>query len=109
VYLSYSESECESQRVAVRINKGESDQFPIRPNAFTPNVDGPNKLWYCESRNNLVLQVFDRWGQIIHEDFGNRVTWNGGAWMSGSYPYLLSMETCRGEVKNISGIIHLIR
>ena len=109
VYLSYSESGCESQRVAVRINKDESAQFPIRPNAFTPNVDGPNKLWYCESRNNLVLQVFDRWGQIIHEDFGNRVTWNGGACISGSYPYLLSMETCRGDVKNISGIIQLIR
>lgn len=109
VYISYTASGCESRRVAVRIINDEYSRFPIRPTAFTPNNDGRNDLWYCESRNDLYLQVFDRWGRLIHEESGKRVSWNGGSYMPGSYPYVLTMETCSGKKRNTRGIIELIR
>jgi gliding motility-associated-like protein len=95
--------------VSVRIINDEYSSFPIRPTAFTPNEDGRNDLWYCESRNDLFLQVFDRWGRLVHEESGKRVTWNGGSYMPGSYPYVLTMETCSGKKRNTRGIIELIR
>jgi len=109
VYIAHNASGCESPRVAVRIINDEYARFPIRPTAFTPNDDGRNDLWYCESRNDLYLQVFDRWGRLIHEESGKRVTWNGGSYMPGSYPYVLNMETCSGKKRNTRGIIELIR
>lgn len=109
VYISYTASGCESRRVAVRIINDEYTRFPIRPTAFTPNDDGINDLWYCESQNVLFLQVFDRWGRLIHEDSGHRVIWNGGTFMPGSYPYLINMETCSGKKRITRGIIELIR
>ncbi|MFM7586464.1 MAG: gliding motility-associated C-terminal domain-containing protein, partial [Bacteroidota bacterium] len=109
VYIAHTASGCESPRVAVRIINDEYTRFPIRPTAFTPNDDGVNDLWYCESQNVMFLQVFDRWGRLIHEDSGHRVIWNGGTFMPGSYPYLINMETCSGKKRITRGIIELIR
>jgi gliding motility-associated-like protein len=50
------------------------------PNAFTPNNDGKNDIWEivgefpCE---DLSLYVFNRWGELIHEDHTYPLQWDG--------------------------------
>ena len=109
LYIAHQESGCESPRIAVRIINDEQTSFPIRPTAFTPNNDGVNDQWFCESRNDLFLQVFDRWGRLLHEDSGKRVTWDGGQYTPGAYPYIVRMRSCGGKDKYTSGIITLSR
>jgi gliding motility-associated-like protein len=47
------------------------------PNAFTPNGDGNNDNFYLQSQSGvrvILFQVFDRWGEKVHE--GN-YPWDG--------------------------------
>jgi len=107
LYIAHQASGCESPRIAVLIINDEQTGFPVRPTAFTPNNDGRNDQWYCESRNDLYLQVFDRWGRLIHEDSGKRVSWDGGQYSPGAYPYNIRMVSCGGREKITSGVIML--
>ncbi len=49
-------------------------------NHFTPNGDGYNDTWsisYIERYPNFLLQVFDRWGQIVHTQRHEYFPWDG--------------------------------
>lgn len=59
------------------------DNFVVYiPNAFTPNGDGINDLFYVEGRdidpNNFLLQVFNRNGEIVFESTDPTLKWDGG-------------------------------
>ena len=49
-------------------------------NHFTPNGDGINDTWSVLNSNNypdFLLQVFDRWGQKVHEQKHEYIPWEG--------------------------------
>lgn len=49
-------------------------------NKFSPNGDGINDTWtsgHTENYPNFFLQVFDRWGQVVHEQRKLFVPWDG--------------------------------
>ncbi|MEM1214580.1 MAG: gliding motility-associated C-terminal domain-containing protein, partial [Bacteroidota bacterium] len=49
------------------------------PNAFSPNNDGVNDRVFPQGVNfeTLSLQVFDRWGNLVHQAIGPNADWNG--------------------------------
>lgn len=49
------------------------------PNAFTPNTDRVNKVWYVYGTlvKEIVVYVFDRWGQKVFESHDLEQGWDG--------------------------------
>ena len=50
------------------------------PSAITPNSDGYNDVWDIVGLDNypeMVLQVFDRYGQVVYEQRGQYTDWDG--------------------------------
>jgi gliding motility-associated-like protein len=65
------------------------------PSAFTPNQNGLNETFlpqlYGHDLEGCVLQVFDRWGELLFETNSADEGWNGiyqeKKVMSGTYVY----------------------
>ena len=59
----------------------EINPFPTiyAPNAFTPNGDGTNELFLIKVTyaKNFLLEIFDRWGELIYEGTDPLEGWNG--------------------------------
>lgn len=50
------------------------------PNAFTPNRDGVNEAWEIKNIQNypeVVVEVFNRWGQRVYRSEGYPQPWDG--------------------------------
>jgi gliding motility-associated-like protein len=49
------------------------------PNAFTPNKDGTNDVFYVKGLNveKFHLMIFDRWGELIFESYNIENGWDG--------------------------------
>jgi gliding motility-associated-like protein len=49
------------------------------PNAFTPNRDGTNDVFYVKGLNveKFHLMIFNRWGELIFESFDINEGWDG--------------------------------
>lgn len=77
------------------------------PNAFTPNADGTNDLYSAqgvfEGIQDYQLQIFDRYGQLVHESKDPRMRWdgfnmnNGEPVSQGSYMVRLQFKDARGK------------
>lgn len=82
----------------------------IFPNAFSPNGDGLNDVWYyIHPETSGTLTIFDRWGGVV---FHGDNYWNGkklGETLPvGEYTYVL--KTTQNKTEGIkSGKIQLIR
>jgi gliding motility-associated-like protein len=86
------------------------------PNAFTPNNDGKNDLFAILSSpgfKDMSIQVFNRWGSIVHQSKGSNSGWDGtykGAQQpSGVYIYAINYTNASGEKKSLKGTLTLIR
>ncbi len=75
------------------------------PSGFTPNGDGTNDTWHfghTEYYPNIVVQVFNRWGQRVFYSRGyDRAkewdgTYNGKALPSGTYYYVVRLNDING-------------
>ncbi len=52
----------------------------VIPNGFSPNGDGKNETWIVANINdypNAHVRVYNRWGNIVYEDYGYLNDWNG--------------------------------
>jgi gliding motility-associated-like protein len=86
------------------------------PNAFTPNGDGKNEIFYVvgEGVVEMEMHIFDRWGrrvallQSLSEGWDGRTT-EGGSAPEGVYTYRLEAVFNSGARINRSGTITLIR
>ena len=49
------------------------------PNAFTPNGDGVNDIFYASGKEivEFNMQIFDRWGELLFESDDMDEGWNG--------------------------------
>ncbi len=73
----------------------DTDQDCLRiPAAFSPNGDGYNDEFYIENLHlypRAVVQIFNRWGQLLYEDLGINGFWdgtyNGNPVPTGAYLY----------------------
>ena len=57
------------------------------PNTFTPDGDGINDVWkpslVSADPNDLRMEVYDRWGQVVFTSEALDMGWNGGKGNSG--------------------------
>ena len=49
------------------------------PNVFTPNGDGTNDVFFIATQyvETLEVQIFNRWGNVVHEINGVNDSWDG--------------------------------
>ncbi|MBL0342169.1 MAG: choice-of-anchor L domain-containing protein [Bacteroidetes bacterium] len=88
------------------------------PNAFTPNGDGVNDVFYYSgydldvSRYNM--KIFNRWGQLVFTGQDENDNWNGMTndnvtAPQGTYIYRLLIKTKGGQEHTFNGQVNLIR
>ncbi len=90
-------------------------------NAFTPNHDGNNDLFYPAGSGIRLIrffQVYSRWGELLYsrKDFqandmkyGWNGTLNGIDQPAGTYVYMATMECYGGDTFTIKGTVELLR
>ena len=92
------------------------------PNAFSPNDDGHNDIFYIQSGAEIAkvqtFRVLDRWGNLVFQDldfFPNDPVhgWNGEfnnrPQNPAVYVYVAQLETVSGEVVVETGEVVLVR
>ncbi|MCH7408415.1 gliding motility-associated C-terminal domain-containing protein [Belliella sp. DSM 111904] len=85
------------------------------PNAFTPNGDGVNDLFFPKVRGVKTYEfyIFNKWGELIYtnmngEDEGWDGRLNGKMSPNGNYVYKLVFEAEDGEKGSQTGVFTLI-
>ncbi len=92
------------------------------PNAFTPNGDGHNDIFYVIGSRDIKLvrdfNIFDRWGGRVFEAhntpandraYGWDGSVNGREAAAGPYVYFATLEFMDGTVQMIKGSLVLVR
>jgi len=87
------------------------------PNIFSPNDDGDNDVFNAFSNvaETMTIQIFDRWGGLVYEESGSRLsgwdgTWRGKPVVVGVYTYLLQVKPFfESTYQKFSGTITVIR
>ncbi len=87
------------------------------PNAFTPNNDGVNDGWKPQMTgvSEYQLQIFDRWGELVHESHNPETPWLGdyqgkGYYVqNGVYPYVIHFRDMLNHPYELNGHIVLSR
>ncbi len=88
------------------------------PSAFSPNGDGVNDQFTFSMSGiaDMVLEVYNRWGQIVYQSTNPRQGWNGrfhntGKELpSGVYSYVMVVTVRKGAEEHIAkGTITLLR
>jgi gliding motility-associated-like protein len=91
------------------------------PNAFTPNLDGKNDVFYIKGSGvNIIkhFRIYNRWGQLIFErnniGIDDRSTgWDGkykGQYVdAGTYIYMAEMECITGELFTFKGTVTVVK
>jgi gliding motility-associated-like protein len=85
----------------------------VVPNVFTPNGDGYNDKWeikYLESYPGTIVEVYNRYGQLVFKSTGYTTPWDGKYKGSdvpaGTYYYIIDPKNGR---KQISGFVDILR
>lgn len=83
--------------------------------AFTPNSDGFNDVWNIkgiEKFENVVVTIFDRWGQQVFKSIGYAQAWDGtyrGRYLpTGAYYYVIELNSLDVNIPPITGEVSII-
>lgn len=88
------------------------------PNAFTPNFDGVNDMFFAkgEGVKDFKLYIFDRWGEQIFFADDIDKGWDGRFQAHGNdivqedvYVWKIELTNFRGEPKQLKGTVSLIK
>ncbi|MEO5585302.1 MAG: PKD domain-containing protein, partial [Flavobacteriales bacterium] len=88
---------------------------PKLPDAFSPNGDGVNDIFYVRGGpfKTMELKVFNGWGEMVFEtsdpEFGWDGTHNGKPEINGVYVYTVVATSVEGQDFDHSGKVTLIR
>ncbi len=86
------------------------------PNAFTPNSDGKNDLFYPKGNNvdpnNFNMMIYDRWGNIVFStnrwEVDHSEGWNGTKNNAGNInSVIIGVYVYQIQVKEIGGATHV--
>jgi len=89
------------------------------PNAFTPNEDTTNNLFYGKGftfgATNYLMKIYNRWGEVIFETTDFEQGWNG--WdattrqlaPNGVYTYTVNFLGPRGKIWDLKGYTTLVK
>ena len=83
------------------------------PNVFSPNGDGVHDKWeitYLESYQGAIVQIYNRYGQLVFTSKGYAKSWdgtlNGKPLPVGTYYYVIDPKNGR---KPVTGFVDIIR
>jgi gliding motility-associated-like protein len=88
------------------------------PNAFTPDGDGLNDVWWPQMTGveAIDVQIFNRWGELCYNTKDLNTPWLGQARNdsdhfapNGIYQYRIKAQDLTGEVHEFKGTISLVR
>lgn len=90
------------------------------PNAFTPNNDGTNDIFYCYGVNikDFRMEIYNRWGEMVFESNDITHGWNGRLFNKDDqeisqmdvYAYVVYVtDTFDGPRKRIDGTVTLVK
>jgi gliding motility-associated-like protein len=85
------------------------------PNTFTPNLDGKNESFLPVSYRTeiLLLEVYNRWGELIHREEAPVYGWFGKSGEEdspeGTYDYRTVYRKDGDEIKTVFGRVVLLR
>jgi gliding motility-associated-like protein len=90
------------------------------PSAFTPDGDGLNETWFPKGTNltdnvNLLVLVYDRWGNKVYEGGSPDKPWTGNqpdgqtVCLPGSYSYRIMFLNEMKKYHEFMGKVVLIR
>lgn len=97
---------CDFATDSITISLDQCDCPVHVPNAFTPNGDDKNEGWRprfeCE-HDQYLLQVFNRWGELIWQSESADEAWNGDAAPDGVYAWRMRFRpnTVEERVKRV--------
>jgi gliding motility-associated-like protein len=114
-YILSDDSVCRSQLTEITVFV--EDCSPHIPNVFTPNGDGSNDAFiiFMPYATDLRIEIYDRWGVLVHEWTGLNGSWDGTYMMNGKpvpdgvYYYILDISDLNHSWTSLSGFIQLIR
>ncbi len=90
------------------------------PNAFTPNYDGKNDVFYVKGkgiRSIKSFRIFNRWGQLIFEKTNASVNDRSAGWdgrfngtpvSTGTYVYITELVCDTGEIFPVKGTVVVV-
>jgi gliding motility-associated-like protein len=87
------------------------------PNAFSPNGDGKNDVFYCYGVNlkGFEMQIFDRWGEMVYKTDEITEGWRGDTKRSNTISkvdtYIYKVKVVDSELRKhaFQGQVHVIR
>lgn len=88
------------------------------PNAFTPNSDGRNEVFFDPGFNmdysGFKLRIFNRWGEMLYQTDSPGKPWDGSDGHGGiapqvTYVYSLVVTTKSGKRHDYNGTVTLLR
>jgi gliding motility-associated-like protein len=86
------------------------------PNTFTPNEDGYNDTWKIpslENYPNCLVQIFDRWGQLVFSSTGynEKKSWDGkiNGKKANESVYFYTIELRDDSNETLKGSVTIIR
>ena len=106
-----SDEDCTARSVQAITSEDFEDYFQIFvPNVITPNKDGENDVMdiniYGNIQECLNFMIFNRWGEVMFNSFGNNTRWdgytNGGRLVSpGVYFYVIELngQVYKGDIQ----------
>ncbi|MEO5641947.1 MAG: gliding motility-associated C-terminal domain-containing protein [Bacteroidia bacterium] len=114
-YVLTNDGICRSQPEPVTVYA--QDCSPQIPNVFTPNGDGTNDVFtiYMPYATDMHVEIYDRWGVLVHEWDGLDGYWdgtymnNGKKVVDGVYYYIVRVADLNQWWTSQSGFIQLIR
>jgi gliding motility-associated-like protein len=99
--------------VTVIVNQ--DDKVIYVPNAFSPNGDGINDIFYTYARGvkTIDFRVFNRWGEKMFQSYSLDHGWDGyykGQLMNPAvYVYYVEVTYLDGDIRSQKGSVTLIR
>lgn len=95
VYILAATNQCGTYVDSIAVSQKELGGVFI-PNVFTPNGDGKNDSFVIDSKLlGAYVEVFNRWGKKVYEQYNYQNDWNGGKNPPGIYYYNI-VDQCTG-------------